>query len=275
MLITAKPAAPLARFVHVLWVVDRRAEPHTSGCEFVLPTGAMHIVLSLSGEPFRIGNGETALASTALVGGARSRPYLRHRAGPLLSAGALLRPGAGPFVLGCSAAALAERHTPLENILGAAARTGLERVASAPDSRAALRRFEQLLVSRLTAPRGMHPAVAHALERFALGEHIGEVVRRTGYSHRRFIALFEPTVGLTPKRYCRVHRFGRALARLCTEPGAGMACIAQESGYSDQAHFSREFRALGGISPAAYRRLGPSRPHHLPAHAASLPDATP
>ncbi|UUZ74862.1 hypothetical protein LP414_22160 [Polaromonas sp. P1(28)-13] len=34
---------------------------------------------------------------------------------------------------------------------------------------------------------------------------------KTGYNHRQFIRLFSGAVGLTPKVYCRVQRFQKAL----------------------------------------------------------------
>jgi AraC-like DNA-binding protein len=32
-------------------------------------------------------------------------------------------------------------------------------------------------------------------------------------------------------------------------PGAGLAVVAYRAGYADQAHLSREVRALAGVSP--------------------------
>ena len=43
--------------------------------------------------------------------------------------------------------------------------------------------------------------------------------------------------------------------RLIANGDLSLNQIAQELGYSDQAHFTRAFRRWTGISPAAYRRL--------------------
>jgi hypothetical protein len=40
---------------------------------------------------------------------------------------------------------------------------------------------------------------------------VEEAVAKTGYNHRQFIRLFSGAVGLTPKVYCRVQRFQKAL----------------------------------------------------------------
>lgn len=44
-------------------------------------------------------------------------------------------------------------------------------------------------------------------------------------------------------------RFDRAVAALQTSGSRGLAEIAFESGYSDQAHLNREFRELAGLRP--------------------------
>jgi AraC-like DNA-binding protein len=93
---------------------------------------------------------------------------------------------------------------------------------------------------------------------------VRETVRETGYSHRRFVAVFQRAVGLTPKRYCRVLRFRRVLERFAACPATPLTDLAQFGDYSDQAHFSREFREFAGITPGEYRRLLPPWPHHVP-----------
>jgi AraC-like DNA-binding protein len=264
MMLNRSPAAPLRPFVETLWVVDRAAAPPAAARERVLPTGSMHLAFSLSGEPFRVAAGNrSAVTGPALVGGARSRPYVRHLDGPSVSVGALLRAGACEYLFGVPAGELAERHTPLDELWGVAAEAAFERLAAAPDAASPLAALECLLAGHLPRLRALHPAVAHALERFALGAGVGEVVRGTGYSHRRFIGQFEHAVGLTPKRYCRVLRFRRALTRLWADPRLELSTLAQEAGYSDQAHFSREFSSFAGISPGCYRRTVPKQPYHV------------
>ncbi|WP_143168737.1 helix-turn-helix domain-containing protein [Amycolatopsis australiensis] len=71
-------------------------------------------------------------------------------------------------------------------------------------------------------------------------------------SERRLRKRFVQAVGYGPATYLRVSRFQRAVA-LASCVG-GLAALAAAAGYSDQAHLSRDCRALTGLTPRAYFR---------------------
>ncbi|MEV5718428.1 DUF6597 domain-containing transcriptional factor [Amycolatopsis mediterranei] len=68
---------------------------------------------------------------------------------------------------------------------------------------------------------------------------------------RRFVQA----VGYGPATYLRVSRFQRAVA--LAPHVSGLAALAAAAGYADQAHLSRDCRALTGLTPRACFR-GPS-----------------
>jgi AraC-like DNA-binding protein len=246
---TRAPRAELAPFIRCVWTGDGAAP--TAERERVLPTGAMHLVIRLD-EPLTIYAPGPRVIGHAVIGGARATPYLRDVSRPVASVGAQLRPGTAELLLGVPAAALAERHTALDEIWPDVPALRARLAEAAPADRLAI--FEAALVARLPRVRAIHPAVAHALARFARADDVGAVVAETGYSHRRFGTLFHHAVGLTPKRYCRVQRLQRALAVLPSQP---LAAVATTAGYADQAHLTREVRALTGLSPGELRALPP------------------
>src|SRR5262249_33692046 len=111
------------------------------------------------------------------------------------------------------------------------------------------------------------PAVAQALEKFQQMPDVSDAVRQSGYSHRRFIVLFRQAVGLTPKVYCRLLRFQRAIEGIKSRPAESWARRALAAGFSDQSHFNREFRTFTGVTPEEYRTLSPRLAFHVPVHA--------
>jgi AraC-like DNA-binding protein len=231
--------------------------------EHVLPTGQMHLVIRLREDPLRIFAGANDSAGTVvghtLIGGARATFYSRDVSGPQCSVGAQLRPGGAEALFGIPAEEFAGRHTRLDEVWGAAAGAMRDRLAGlAPAAR--LDALEATLLSRAPV-RAMHPAVAQALSRLALHSGVEDAIAASGYSHRTMITLFRRSVGLAPKQYGRVVRFARALQDLRT--GRRLVDVALDAGYSDHAHFSREFRAFAGTTPGEYRRVAPAAAYHL------------
>jgi AraC-like DNA-binding protein len=266
--ITRLPSPALRPFVRRVWVSDEPASPHSGRRERVLPTGLAHVVVRLTDHPLRLFDGiddpSGRVVSRAVVGGPRATHYVRDVSQPVRSVGAQLQPGAVELLLGAPADALAHRHTPLADLWGRAADEARERLLEAGDPEAQLILFERLLAARLPRVRGVHPAVAHALARFDGTDDVGGVARESGYSHRRFIALFRRAVGLGPKRYSRMLRFQRALATVENDPRATWVDVALAAGYGDQSHFTRDFRELTGMTPGEYRALSPAAAHHVP-----------
>ena len=199
MLIRA-PRAALRPFVKTLWASDGEVARSAPGAERerVLPTGNAHLVFRLSDLPLRlfdrIDDPDGRTLGHSVVGGPRAAFYLRDVSRPVRSVGAELLPGAALALLGVPADELAGRHTPLEELWGEAAREARDRLLEADTAALALELFESLLAARLPRVRGLHPAVAHALERFAMNAPVRDVVRESGMSHRGFIALFRRAV---------------------------------------------------------------------------------
>ncbi len=283
MLLRRAPRPALRPFVEALWATDETAEsgPGAVRREHVLPTGRVHVVFRLSDNPLRLFDNDRdssgRLVGEAVVGGARDSFYIREVSKPLRSVGAQLRPGAAQALFGVPATELAGRHTRLEDLWGRHVASMRDRLAELRLLDERLDMFEAMLASRLPRARGLHPAVAQALEQFVeiptiAASHtdergsfpsVHEVVKQSGYSHRTFISLFHQAVGLTPKLYCRVLRFQRAL-RSVSVGARSWLDIALAAGYTDQSHFNREFKGFVGVTPTEYRQVAPRFPNHLP-----------
>ena len=79
--------------------------------------------------------------------------------------------------------------------------------------------------------------------------------RAAGLSVSHFSKLFAQCMGISPHQYllrCRL-RHGKKLMRTLEE-GLSIVEVACESGFADQAHFSRHFRRAYSVSPLAFRR---------------------
>ena len=257
---------PLRPFVSSLWATSENA-PSSVGAvqERMLPTGAMHLVVRLDPEPIRIidGRGRADFPS-AVVGGARTAPYLKDVTRPVPAVGAMLLPGAAECLFGVSAEALAETHTPLDALWGRGAGRLSERLADHASASARLEVFVSELTARLPRVRGLHPGVASALQAVGRGvERVGDLSSEAGMGPRRFGAIFREQVGLAPKRWLRLRRFQRVVS-LAASPDVDWARTALDLGYADQPHLARDFRTFSGITLGEYRRRAPRSANHVP-----------
>ncbi|GAA4443156.1 helix-turn-helix domain-containing protein [Actinokineospora soli] len=85
---------------------------------------------------------------------------------------------------------------------------------------------------------------------------VDDLAARSGRTVRSVQRLFNEYVGVGPKWVIRRFRMHEAAARADEGGAVDWASLAVELGFSDQAHFTREFTAAIGISPARYAAGG-------------------
>lgn len=225
--------ARLARDVLCLWSQEIGAAPHR---QRVLPDGCVDLVW--------IGE------APAVVAGPATGPVMVPLAPRATLVGVRLRPGTASRVLGPPASALRDRETPLGDIWGTDGAPWM-RVGEAASTEAKLACAAAAVTERLAAAeppdRGIGLAVRwlarHPANRIEDLAHLLETTPRT--LHRRFTLA----VGYGPKTFQRILRLQRLLALAGRARGrAPLAGLALAAGYADQAHMSREVRALAGQS---------------------------
>ena len=117
--------------------------------------------------------------------------------------------------------------------------------------------LEQLLAcsTPLAAPRARRTSSLDPVRRFLQG-HVGEAIstkdlaRMKGLTESHLIRTFHYEFGLPPHAYHLRLRLAAACELLAG--GAAVAGVAYECGFADQSHLSRKFKAVYGVTPAAW-----------------------
>lgn len=109
-----------------------------------------------------------------------------------------------------------------------------------------------LVLGRLLRPVKQQVEVAWAWQRLAAGLPVGEIAAEVGWSRQYLTSRFAAEFGLTPKVVARVMRFERANRMLRGERRPTLTEVAAACGYTDQAHFTRDWRALCGATPTEW-----------------------
>jgi AraC-like DNA-binding protein len=231
----------------------------------MLPSGRAHLIFALHEKAISYAPKESAKSVTwsgSLVHGPQWEHYVAGPKPPGLAVGVAFRGGCAGPIIGVPASELSGRHVSFSSLWGRRAEELRERLLATSEPTEAFSLLERYLGARIQTPLLMHPAVAGALAYAWVPDRVSAIQRSTGFSARHFIALFRAAVGLTPKHYFRIQRFNEVTRRLASEAKASVAHIAADLGYSDQAHLTREFRELAGVTPGQYRGRPESPLHH-------------
>jgi AraC-like DNA-binding protein len=206
-----------------------------SGDIVVLPDGCVDLVWRSDG--------------TSFVAGPDLGP-IEHAAAGVSFVGVRLTTGAAGSVLGVDADALVDQRVELDALWG---RFGSELGDRLNECRSHVTRREILagaVRSRLTDVDVDTAVIATARALTVGSERVPDLAEHVGLSHRQLHRRFVRQVGYAPKQFAGVARFRRFLA-LGDGNGVArnLATLAVESGYSDQAHLTRECRRLAGRTP--------------------------
>jgi AraC-like DNA-binding protein len=262
------PRAPLDRFIESIWLYRNDPRPHA--LERVLPTGAVQLIVNLKEDETRLYDAEDPSRFVATAGTVLSSMQTRFQVIDTSEqesvAGVVFRPGGTvPFVR-VPAHETSDADVPLAALWNERRTAELrERLLESAGPDAALDALETALFEALT-PSVPHPAVSYALgvfERAPVTPTIATVSDAIGLSAKRFIERFKIDVGLTPKRYCRVRRFQRALKHAHQGRDVDWTQVALDCGYFDQAHFIHDFRGFAGLTPTGYRAGRTSFQNHV------------
>jgi AraC-like DNA-binding protein len=250
------PAPPLDAFVASIWYCEN--DPRPFGLERVLPSGAAQLIINLKEDQTRIYHlepGTMTVTSGTVLSGVASRYGLIDTAEQEWVAGVAFRPGGTAAFFRVPAHETLDASVPLEFLWERGRAAALrEQLLEAASPCARLDILERAMADACRSG-GLHPAVGFALREFAGrpdAVRIAAVADRAGLSPKRFIERFKESVGVSPKHFCRILRFQRALARMEEGRQVNWTRIAVDCGYFDQAHFIHDFRSFAGITPTGY-----------------------
>ena len=232
--------------VEALWCY-RPAAPRR---QTVLPDGRMDLVAHAVLD----GSGRIATVRLAIAGPADRPGTVAHRA-PVWSAGVRFRLGWGGACLALDPAALLNQvltGAAVERALGNDLASALLAATDTPGLQAALVQAAHRLSQRAGPPG---PAQARALQalrwwRMHPGAPLQAMCSALAVSERTLRRDMLATVGLPLRSLAGILRFQRAMALVQAGRAPSLTGLAHDAGYADQAHMTRQFRRLGGFTPA-------------------------
>ncbi|MBX7195630.1 MAG: helix-turn-helix domain-containing protein [Sandaracinaceae bacterium] len=248
----ALAAEPLrARVEHFWWVAWSLEAPLVAE---TLPHPSFHLTFEHQREAGRL------VARPPELGGVPRGRFVRRLEGSGAVLGVKLRPAMMPW-LPRAASAFVDRVEPLEAL--AWVPSALRSIARAPLVIGSLDEGVALLEPRLAEALEGIPLEDTAIELRDLVERaardpsivrVEQLASLARLDVRTLQRRFARFVGVSPKWVLRRYRLHEAAERLKASPEIGLAQLAAELGYADQAHFARDFAAVVGRTPSAFAR---------------------
>jgi AraC-like DNA-binding protein len=236
------PAADLAAFVEHYWIVAWDLSGQPPHVQRTLPYPCVNMVFDRG--------------RTAIFGVARGAfDYRLENRGRVL--GVRFRPAGFRGLLKAPLIGITDRTLSLAPIYGLEGSAAEISVLAAPDDAGMVAAAEAILRRRIPEPDANDVLVDRIIARIDADREITRIDRLASavdLSPRALQRLFSDYVGVSPKWVIRRLRLHEAAFRLASAEAFDLAGFAQELGYFDQAHFTRDFTNLVGRAPAQYRR---------------------
>ncbi|WP_371781300.1 DUF6597 domain-containing transcriptional factor [Streptosporangium subroseum] len=235
------PADDLTPFVAHYWHVEWDLREPYEQC--VLPHPAVNM---------------TFLPDGANVRGVIREPFHQVLTGRGRVLGVMFHPGGFRPFLGAPLFTITDRTLELADVFGPAGLQLAQAVSNAPDEAAMIAPVDEFL--RATRPeRDATAEEVTEMVALAAGDssivRVGDLADHLGVSARRLQRLFAEYVGVGPKWVIRRYRMHEAAERAGSGLTVDWTALAVELGYSDQAHFIRDFTNTVGMPPLRYARL--------------------
>lgn len=162
---------------------------------------------------------------------------------------------------------LVNSRIDVEDICGAAYHELYDRLLIAPNDLTRVHFVEQFLIKRAelqlqNGPDQLDKSSSTMLLKYG-NVNISQLLDDIYMSRRKFERHFFRQVGLSPKFFCRIRRYGFICSLMAGHRKVDWANILYKAGYYDQSHFIRDFREFAGTVPTKYLAKNQELMHYL------------
>ena len=250
-----RPAGLLGRYVRAFQVFSVTQPAGVSVLDF---GGGDVSVPVCFGDPVLVEDWERcAVPSAAVVGPRRRAVWLRFE-GAIDQVNISFFPGAAGAFVGLPVTELVGRMASPDNVWPHAFRQAVADLQPLLPRRR-VRGLADLLLARLEPRREPHAQVREAVRliRASRGRvTVRSLADQVNLSVSQLERTFTRQVVVGPKLLARQARVCALAAEAMTLASPSWALLAAQYGYADQAHLTREFRELTGLTPAGFAAAG-------------------
>jgi len=256
-----KPSSLLQTFVKCIWVLESANAPPTDEFDRILPDGCSELIFHFAA-PFEKKENDTIhTQSSSFVYGQ-------------LSTCLELRPVSNTFVLGVrfypyglsAFSSLPQYYftdlgVNIEDVFSYSQKDIHEKLSQTKNNEEKISLVNEFLIANLLINKkgfrnhhfsSMQFAVQQLQQTGGIGK-INSIATKLNISNRELERRFRKYIGLSPKQLSKTFRFQEVLQKKYLS--YNLTDIAHLSGYYDQSHFIRDFKAFSGIQPGGFFKM--------------------
>ncbi|HEY0681288.1 MAG TPA: helix-turn-helix transcriptional regulator [Steroidobacter sp.] len=232
-----RPAVGLARFVSQYWLsLNNAASVYTA-----LPDGCIDLVIEVTAREYKSWVYGTTTAPTNIPC-SPGRHYL----------GIRFQPGQSRHFIRAAADEITDAREDLRTLMEFPS----DRIATRIATDALFDELDVILSVLLCHAPPVTSYVDRVIEHVSARHglvRIDDVASRFGKSRRQMERTFLQTVGMPLKLFCMIARLRHAADLIVHSAERSLTAVAHDAGFSDQAHMTRDFTRLAGVSPGQLR----------------------
>ncbi len=263
------PGPPLERFVETIFHLKDYQPDHS--IERIVPDSRSSLVIELDGQDRYVADNETfepivRCQCSWLSGPHRNYFSISAKKDTDLLAVQFRPGGLYPFVRQ-TVAELAEQVHDARLFFGDFIKQLRNDVLMADSSETKVRIVEAWLKDRMDASLGPPKGIELAINRIQNDPTVDTVttcIAESGFSQKHTIHLFKKYTGYRPKDLQRILRFSHAVNKIQNDKPVSWIELSTDCGYSDQAHFIRDFKHFSGFTPTGFQQQETDRVNFIP-----------
>ncbi|VAW62777.1 Transcriptional regulator, AraC family [hydrothermal vent metagenome] len=249
------PALPLSRYIDCYWFINSSCGSGAVFRELLHPDGAMGYIFNY-GSALRFD--EELLMNGAFLNGPYNQSMHLTMAGEINVVGIRFKPAGAHYFM---AAPLNE----FKNSFVSCSDMGLcnlnEYFCYENNDLKKVKKIDSVMLKLFNIEKQVSPFVLNALsivnQSYGMLE-INKLSSLLGVNQRKLERIFKFHIGISPVEYSRTVRIAHARRRL-KDKTYEISDISFDLGFYDQAHFSKQFKSVVGLTPGEYRRRVQSR----------------
>lgn len=251
-----KPAPSLSAYVEGYWLVKSDLPAgQFSAPNICIPKGTIELIVNLEGGKSEVyQDGKWVTLDRVMLLGIQSNPITWRMPGQSSKFGIRLKPETFINLFDTPVASLYQKFISLESLVGNRFSWLISMLREAPDTESRISIAESFLHKKLTAVKEGNQLITQAIRKIWMEDgniSTASLSKSVYIGERQLQRLFKSSIGISPKLYSRIIRFRSAFEQAQSGKFVAWTDVAYEMGYSDQAHFVKDFKTFTGVTPTA------------------------